>query len=318
MRTKKSLALLLIAALVFLLVACGSKEKKHEVKVEEVKDIVVPAFKIKVCGVKITNEDMAAYPLYKATANTVNSQGTAHSEEFIGYKFSDVLTACGITGAEGKLTVTCSDGYELEYGGDILAESVLIAVSKSGKLCKDGPWFAPCASGTTGDFAQDVSGIEIEKADVPESKNGSGDGGEVTELKAPDKQDKTGKVELAPFCFLVNDTEVTNDTLKDLSFYKIKVTVKNSKGNVSERTYGGYLLCDVLKALGLENAVSVTAVASDGKDKELTAEQIASEFTLIAIELDKETGEDGTVWLAPCEETSSGEYAKLVVQIKAE
>ena len=33
---------------------------------------------------------------------------------------------------------------------------------------------------------------------------------------------------------------------------------------------------------------------------------------------DKATGEDGTIWVAPCGETSSKLFAKLVVEITAE
>ena len=44
----------------------------------------------------------------------------------------------------------------------------------------------------------------------------------------------------------------------------------------------------------------------------------ANKEPLVAIEKDKELGEDGTVWVAPCTETSAKSYAKLVVEIVAE
>ena len=63
------------------------------------------------------------------------------------------------------------------------------------------------------------------------------------------------------------------------------------------------------------------AILSSGEleiyESELTAEQATSEYTLIAIEKDKELGEDGTIWIAPCLETASSAYCKLVVEIIA-
>ena len=132
--------------------------------------------------------------------------------------------------------------------------------------------------------------------------------------KSPDD----GKVEFADFSFKVNDKEVTNDTLKDLHIYKVKVEVINKKGAVSEATYTGYKLIDVLAAMDINDYTTVKAVANDGYEDELTTEQAKSEYTIIAIEKDKELGEDGTVWVAPCLETEAGAYCKLVAEIKAE
>jgi len=106
---------------------------------------------------------------------------------------------------------------------------------------------------------------------------------------------------------------VKNADLDGLSIYKIKVVTENSKGTRSESSYTGYLLSDVMEKLGLTGTVK--AVADDGYESELSAEQTASEFTLIAIEKDKETGKNGTVWVAPCEESSSSAYCKGVVEI---
>ena len=111
---------------------------------------------------------------------------------------------------------------------------------------------------------------------------------------------------------------VTNETLAGLRIYKVSVNVVNKNGNASEATYTGYKLIDVLEALGITDYSTVKVIANDGYESELTAEQATSEYTLIAIEKDKETGEDGTIWVAPCLETSSSSYCKLVVEITAE
>ena len=101
-------------------------------------------------------------------------------------------------------------------------------------------------------------------------------------------------------------------------FYKIDATVTNSAGETSTSTYTGYRLSDVLAACGAEGYTSVKAVANDGYETELDLESADSEYTLLAIEKDKETGEEGTVWVAPCLETSSKAYCKLVVEIVAQ
>ena len=120
------------------------------------------------------------------------------------------------------------------------------------------------------------------------------------------------------FCFKVNGQDVTNADLEGLHIYKVSVSVTNKKGETSEVGYTGYKLIDVLAACGITEYTAVKVVANDGYESELTAEQAVSEYTIVAIEKDKETGEDGTIWVAPCLETSSSAYCKLVVEIIAE
>jgi len=139
---------------------------------------------------------------------------------------------------------------------------------------------------------------------------------ETAETGLPEIQDRTDKVTFGEFKFLVNGNEVTNDTLAGLSIYKITVNVENSKGVVSEATYTGYRLSDVLAACGITEFDSVIAVADDGYESVIDYDTANSEYTLLAIEKDKETGEGGTVWVAPCMENTSGSYIKLVVEIK--
>jgi len=332
---KKVLAILLALVMVFSFAACGEKkedtnkegqqqeQQKEESKVQVVKGVTIPEFTIHVCGVKITNEDMAAYDLYSYQADTVNSSGTAKSNVFIGFKMSDIIDAAGLTGTYGKLTATATDNYTVEYEGDLLAENCFIAISKDGTQFKNGPWFAPCASGTTGDYLQDLAKLEIAGATAPADRvdnNGetqkTDDG--PTDLAAPDVSDKTGKIDFAEFKFQVNGKDVTKADLASLSIYKAKVTVQNSKGAISEVTYSGYVLKDVLAACGITNPSKVTIVANDGYTSELGAEDIASDITLIAIEKDKAVSENGTVWVAPCNQTTSNMYARDVVNINAE
>jgi len=255
------LALLLALAMVFCFAACGEKQeqKKEEaptVSVEAVKGVTIPEFKIKICGVKITNEDLAAYDLYKYASNTVNSSGTNKSNVYIGFKMADVLEACGITGTFGKATVVATDGYEVVYEGNLLADNCFIAISKDGALGKNGPWFAPCESGTTGDYIQDLSKIEIEGAVVPEGKAG-GDSKEEkktdgpTELSPVDISDKTDKITFKDFSFKVNGKTVTNKDLEGLHIFKAKVTYAKSSGTIEKLHIADMFLKMSLQSLEL-------------------------------------------------------------------
>lgn len=331
---KKVLAIVLAMALVFSFCACGNQQSGQEqggqkqesgLEVKEVKGVTIPEFKVKVCGAKVTNEDMAAYPIYQVTANTVNSSGTAHSNVYVGFKFTDVMEAAQVTGDLGKATIICTDGYQIEFEGDVKAEGVLLAISKDGTQFKEGPWFAPCTSGTTGDYAQDLSKVEIAGGSSPlasggskdEGKKDEGQSGEIAWPQDPVAEDKTDKITFADFSFKINGKEVKNADLAGLKIFRITTTTKNSKDVVSQNKYSGYVLKDVLDKLGIKGS-KVTVVADDGYKSELTAGMIANELTIIAIEKDKETGENGTVWVAPCAESAGNVYGKNVVELIVE
>lgn len=295
---------------------------------EEVRGITVPAFAVTVNGIEVNNDMMAAYPVYQVEVTTTNSSGTVSTTTYAGFAMKDVFDAAGLTEQYIWLEATADDGYAVEYTGDLFANETLLAISQNGTQFKSSPWFAPGLSETTGDYLkgcvsilvntkEEAPVIETEAPGEEEKKEEAAAEGEA-EPAAPDKQDKTDKVTFNDYSFKVNDADVVNADLEGLSIYKITVTTVNSKGNAAEATYTGYVLSDVLAKLGYEAPALVKAVADDGYESELSPEDIASEFTLIAIEKDKETGENGTVWVAPCEETSSGCYAKNVINIVVE
>ena len=346
MNAKKLLALLLALVMTLALCACGgsaapapaeqpkaeepapaaeepapAEEAPKAPVAEEVRGVTVPAFAITVNGIEVTNDMMAAYPVYSVEVTTTNSSGTVSTTTYAGFAMVDVLDAAGLTEQYIWLEATADDGYAVEYTGDIFSNLTLLAINQNGTQFKSSPWFAPCASETTGDYLKGCVSILVntkEEAPVIEVADKPEEGGEEGELEltgdAPDKQDKTDKVTFGDYCFKVNGNDVTNADLEGLSIYKITVVTENSKGTRSESTYTGYVLADVLAVLNVDGA-SVKAVADDGYESELTAEQIASEFTLLAIEKDKETGENGTVWLAPCAESSSSAYCKNVTEL---
>lgn len=338
---KKILSMMLVLALALSLAACGTAPAQTTGApettapaattpapvAEEVKGVTIPAFAIMINGVKVDNTMMAAYPTYSVTANSVNSSGTASTTTYVGFAMTDVLAAAGLTEKYIWLEATADDGYAIEVTGEIVtASTTLLAVTKNGEQFKTAPWFAPCSSGTTGDYLKNMVSILVNTTEAkPEGiDNTMVEEPEATETPveapagAPELSDKTDKVTFGDFCFKVNGQDVTNATLEGLHIYKVSVNVTNKKGETSEVGYTGYKLIDVLAALGITDYTSVKAIANDGYESELTAEQAVSEYTIIAIEKDKETGEDGTIWVAPCLETSSSAYCKLVVEIVAE
>jgi len=321
---KKSLSLLLALVLVFSLAACGQKmeETPAGATAEEVKGVTVPAFSVTVNGVTVDQTAMASYPMYSVQATSTNSAGTESTVTYVGFAMSDVIKAAGLTEAYIWLEATADDGYTVTVKDEaVMANTTLLAMTKDGEPFAGSPWLAPCSSKTTGDYLKSCVSILVNTVEgAPENvaapdESGSAELALTGEL--PEIQDKTDKVEFGPYSFLVNGTAVTNDTLKNLRIYKITVVVENKSGELSESTYTGYKLSDVLTACGVPAPTSVKITANDGYESELTAELIASEYTLVAIEKDKATGEDGTIWVAPCSETASKSYSKLVVGITA-
>ncbi len=317
MKMKKVVALLLAVLMVFSLAACGKKQDggKETSLLTEKKGVTVPAFEIGVNGVKVTNETMAEYPVYEATVKSTNSSGTESSVVYIGFKVNDLVKAAKLEGTAGKLTATADDGYavEIENGAN---ENNMLAISKDGKQFKSSPWFVPCDSETTGDQLKGCVRIVIDGMKAPEGAemiDGAGQGGE-SDLAEPDKQDKSDKVKFGDFMFKVNGREVRNADLEGVAIYKVAVQTLNKKGEVKDHTYTGFVLSDVLSKLGVE-AGTITVVCSDGSTSEIGGGVVKNEYTILAVERDKETGENGTFWLAPCTSHDQSAYIKLVTEL---
>jgi hypothetical protein len=300
----------------------GSQPEPTAPVAEEVKGVAIPAFAVMINGVEINQDIMAAHPMYSVQAVSVNSSGTESHTAYVGFAMKDVLDAAKLTEDYVWVQAVADDGYAVTLtGGVVMEDTTLLAISKDGSPFVAAPWFAPCSSVTTGDYLKSTVSILVNTTeDAPNIEHASpADGGsEPTGGELPEILDRTDKVELAPFSFLVNGTAATNETLAGLSIYKITATTVNSNGETVQADYTGYRLADVLKAVGADGKATVKAVANDGFESVLTAEMILSDHTLVAIEKDKELGEDGTVWLAPCAQTASGSYSKLVTEIIAE
>lgn len=319
---KKFLAALLAVLFIFSFAACGEKTPATEdpttdpvvdtgaPEVTEVRGVTIPKFSIEINGIAITNEDMAAYPVYSCECKSVNSKGNENTAVYQGFALADVCDAAGLKEQYTWASAEATDGYTVEFAKNIMDKSTMLAITKDGAQFKEAPWFAPCSTETSGDILSGCAKIFVNtKAEMP-STDGDASG-------KPEIKDATANVTFADFSFKVNGEEVNNAKLADLHIYKIKVSTTNSKGETSECTYTGYKLADVLSACGVENATSVKAVADDGYESELAAGQIASDWTLLAIEKDKTPGENGTIWLAPCESELGNVYARNVIEVVA-
>lgn len=339
MKLKKLLGLAIVACLLFAAAACAPVAEApaavessqtpaavessqapaaQEAVAEEVKGVTIPKFSVEVNGVPVTNETMAEYPVYSAAATSTNSAGTTSTKTYVGFAVADVLKAAGIADGYKQVEAVADDGYAIKVDAALASQkTTLLAISENGNPFKSSPWFAPCSSETTGDFLKGMVSIVVDGgAAVPAAPSGSPDE-KADEAGVPSIKDVTEKVEFADFSFKVNGKEVTNSTLEGLSIYKIN-SFTEKDGKVTESTYGGYKLADVLAACGVTGYKTVKAVANDGYESKMELEAANSDYTLVAIEKDKEVGEDGTVWVAPCESKTGKDYAKLVVEIIAE
>ena len=306
-------------------VACGnnnaevSKNTNQNV-LEEVRGVTIPKFSVTINDKVVTNEDLAEYSIYKSQVTSVNSSGTESTVNYIGFRFVDALEEAGLSNMTTYIEAIADDGYSVVYENR-KPENMIIAISRDGSQFKKNPWFAPCDSNVTGEFLQGLTTILVndknEKPNVNIS-NESDNSDNNKEIGKPEKLDRTDKVVFEPFSFVVDGNEVNNESLEGLKIYKITCDALNSKEQVLTSTYTGFVLKDVLDKLGIDKNKKITAVANDGYKLELTNEQINSEYTLIAIEKDKELGKDGTIWIAPCEEDKTKKYVSSVTEITVE
>ena len=174
---KKLLSLILFLILSFSLVACAETEPAAEIPAaapvensvpaaEEVEGVTVPEFAFMINGVKVDHTMMAAYPLYSVVTNTVNNNGAAFTDTYVGFAIRDVYEAAGLTEDYVWLEATADDGYTITVTGDLVnADVTLLAVTKNGEQFKTSPWFAPCGSGTTGDYLKNMVSIQVSTAE---------------------------------------------------------------------------------------------------------------------------------------------------------
>ena len=125
-----------------------------------------------------------------------------------------------------------------------------------------------------------------------------------------------GNVEVPPFTIIIDGETYSQDTFKDLQVYECKSTSTNRYGSEETYVYTGYLLNDVLTAVGESGANGVTTVGMDGYEADLTAKEAQDSTTLLAFYRDgKTSAENGTVFVVPCKSDFTPDYVKDVEEI---
>lgn len=125
-----------------------------------------------------------------------------------------------------------------------------------------------------------------------------------------------GKVDVPPFTIIIDGETYSQDSFKDLQVYECKSTSTNRYGSEETYVYTGYLLNDVLTAVGESGANGVTTVGMDGYEADLTAKEAQDSTTLLAFYRDgKTSAEDGTVFVVPCKSDFTPDYVKDVEEI---
>ena len=125
-----------------------------------------------------------------------------------------------------------------------------------------------------------------------------------------------GKVDVPPFTIIIDGETYSQDTFKDLQVYECKSTSTNRYGSEETYVYTGYLLNDVLTAVGESGANGVTTVGMDGYEADLTAKEAQDSTTLLAFYRDgKTSAENGTVFVVPCKSDFTPDYVKDVEEI---
>lgn len=122
-----------------------------------------------------------------------------------------------------------------------------------------------------------------------------------------------GDVTVPPFTLSVDGTAYTEKDFADLTVYECKATSTNTYGSKTTYLYTGYRLSDVLAKVGASPEKGVTAVCTDGYEVDLDAKAAGASTTLVAFWRDgKPSAEAGTVFVVPCKDKDSPDYAKTV------
>ena len=124
------------------------------------------------------------------------------------------------------------------------------------------------------------------------------------------KAEKVTNLEVPEFSVSVNGINITQEDLAEYNIYSVVAKSVNSSGTESEVTYVGYAIKDILKAAGLtEKYVWLEATAGDGYTVTITGDVVLKDTTLLAMTKDGSPF-SSSPWLAPCNETVSGNYLK--------
>ncbi|MCL2068760.1 MAG: hypothetical protein FWH00_02560 [Oscillospiraceae bacterium] len=163
---KKNLMALIAITVILCLAACSggaaAQPEASNPAAEKVSGITVPAFSVSVNGIEITQEAVAAYPVYSVQATTVNSSGTESTAIYIGYTVKDILDAAGLSEDYIWLEASADDGYTITLTGEtILQDTTLLAVMKDDQPFAAAPWLAPCNDKKSGNYLKNTVSILV-------------------------------------------------------------------------------------------------------------------------------------------------------------
>lgn len=122
-----------------------------------------------------------------------------------------------------------------------------------------------------------------------------------------------GPVDVPRFTLNVDGTDYGESAFSDLTVYECGSTSKNSYGNERTYLYTGFRLSDVFSKVGKTTENGVTVVCTDGYEVDLDEKAAGASTTLVAFWRDgKPSSEAGTVYVVPCKDKDSPDYAKAV------
>lgn len=304
---KKISKIITTTLLGFVLFGCKPDNKDEDLILTPIENVNVPYFEFTINNIKVDKNFLKDYTIYKYDVTSTNSEGNTSTTTYIGYRLIDAVNAINYEINETYVIAKSNDGYSVTYNKP-QSKNIMMAFNKNNKDVENYPIFAPCESNISGDYLKQCSTILFtNETDSPQEDNP----GELEEPTIKKKND----IEFSPFSFKVNNQNITNDTLSSLDKYKANVQVKKQNNSIVDHSYTGYLLKDILNLL---NVSTEKLIVVDNENNETVIEKniIEDNLTLLAIECDKKTGENGTVWIAPCSSHVSGDYIKLVTEIK--
>lgn len=215
----------------------------------------------------------------------------------VGIALDDLIGALGLEG--DTYIFTAKDGYSAEIGKENLKDGIITKSESEGYeqynlIFNDS---LPCSNNI-----DELLMIEVEASDaVKETVSESGNFGEW-EITVEGLSDGS-------FVFSSQKAE------SNLDLIELQATMVKQDNSETEQLWKGYRLLDILSFLHVEDFNSITAVASDGYEVELSKEQV-NEDTILGIELDGQrlSDESNLVQLVN-KNTPSSKWVKGIAKI---
>ena len=307
----KARKLLFTTLLGFLLIGCSNnktQENDGSILIPKT-NVNVPNFEFTINDFKVSSSLVKDLKVYEYSVKSTNSEGNTSTTKYVGYKLVDIAKIGNVETSTNYVIATSYDGYQVVYDKPS-SVNTMMAFNKNDKDVENYPIFAPCDSLVSGDYIKGCSSIVFTN-DAPSNKTPDNQ----NELAEPTIK-KKNDIKFSSFSFKINGQDVTNETLETLDKYKTTVQVQKKTGGISDKSYTGFLLKNVLNLLNVSTE-KIRVIDIDQHETIIEKEIIEDDLTILAIECDKTVGENGTIWIAPCRSHNSSDYIKLVVELKS-